>query len=85
MTDVPSYPGTPRWVKVSGVIAIVVVLLLGIMMLTGGGDHGPSRHLPSGDARGQTSPASVTPDEPSSAGVGEHTPPITHDGQEPRP
>jgi len=43
-------PGTPRWVKVFGLIAIVVVLLIAIMLLTG---HGPGRHTPSGDAGGQ--------------------------------
>lgn len=42
--------GTPRWVKVSGVIAIVVGVLV-VLMLTGpigAGAHGPGRHLPSG-------------------------------------
>ena len=38
-------PGTPRWVKFLGVIAIALVLLMGIVMLTGG-EHGPGRHLP---------------------------------------
>jgi hypothetical protein len=38
---------TPRWVKVFGVIALVLLLLLVIALLTGG--HGPGRHaLPSG-------------------------------------
>jgi hypothetical protein len=37
--------GTPRWVKVFGIIVIAVVLLLGIIKLTGGaGGHGPGRH-----------------------------------------
>lgn len=36
--------GTPRWVKIFGIIALVLVLLLVIMMLIGGGDHGPGRH-----------------------------------------
>ena len=42
---------TPRWVKVFGVIALVLVLLVGIMLLTGGGsgDHGPGRHIPPTD------------------------------------
>jgi hypothetical protein len=48
MAQPPSYPGTPRWVKVSGIIAIVVVLLVIVVLFTGvGGPHGPSRHLPS--------------------------------------
>jgi hypothetical protein len=38
-------PRTPRWVKVSIVITIVLVVLVGALLLTGG--HGPSRHSPS--------------------------------------
>ncbi|MBI4203331.1 MAG: hypothetical protein HY532_09500 [Chloroflexi bacterium] len=43
------YPGTPRWVKVSGIIAIVLVLVVAIVLFAGGGpgDHGPGRHTPS--------------------------------------
>jgi hypothetical protein len=37
---------TPRWVKVFGVIVVVLVLLIGIMML--GGGHGRGAHIPSG-------------------------------------
>lgn len=38
--------GTPLWVKVFGGIALVVVLLVILLMLTGGpGSHGPGRHL----------------------------------------
>ena len=39
-----SPPSTPRWVKVLGVITIVLILLVGIMLLTG--EHGPGRHMP---------------------------------------
>ena len=38
--------GTPRWVKVSGIIALAVVLLL-ITLLLAGGNHGPGRHASS--------------------------------------
>ena len=49
--DRGSDTSTPRWVKVFGIIALVLVLLVVIMMFTGvGGDHGPGRHIPSGDA-----------------------------------
>lgn len=41
--------GTPRWVKVFGIIAVVVILLFVIMMFIGGGKHGPGRHMPGGD------------------------------------
>jgi hypothetical protein len=49
-----SYPGTPRWVRVFGIIALILVLLVVIMMFAGGGAHGPGRHIPSGGAAGQT-------------------------------
>jgi hypothetical protein len=35
--------GPPRWVKVSGIIALAVLLLLLVLLLAGGG-HGPGRH-----------------------------------------
>lgn len=48
MADPPPYPGAPRWVKISGIIAIVLVLLVIAALVTGvGGPHGPGRHLPS--------------------------------------
>jgi hypothetical protein len=39
---------TPRWVKVFGIIALVVALLFVILMFTrgpGGRGHGPARHF----------------------------------------
>ena len=53
MANRPPYPGTPRWVKVFGIIVIAVVLLVVAGMFIGSGEHGPSRHTPSGDAGGQ--------------------------------
>jgi ABC-type transporter Mla subunit MlaD len=50
--DSREYTNAPRWVKVFGIIAVVLVLLVGFMMLSGG-DHGPGQHTPSGDAGGQ--------------------------------
>jgi hypothetical protein len=48
MADPPPYPGAPHWVKVSGIIAIIVVLLVMTVIFTGvGGPHGPGRHMPS--------------------------------------
>ena len=41
------YPGMPRWVKVSGIIAIVLVLLFVILHLTGNSLGGPGGHTPS--------------------------------------
>lgn len=48
---------TPRWVKVFGAIAVVLILLAGIILITGvGGPHGPFRHTSSGDAGGNIPP-----------------------------
>lgn len=53
MADLPPYPGTPRWVKVSGIVVAVLVLLVVILVFTGvGGPHGPGRHIPGGDTSG---------------------------------
>ena len=41
-----AYPGTPRWVKVFALVAIVLVLLVVAVMLAIGGEHGPGRHMP---------------------------------------
>jgi hypothetical protein len=61
MADLPPYPGTPHWVKVFGIIGLVLVLLVVIMMIIGPGDHGPGRHAPSGGGLGgHTPPSSVT-------------------------
>ena len=38
------HPGAPRWVKVSVIVAGVLVVLVVIALLVGG-DHGPGRHL----------------------------------------
>lgn len=40
---------TPRWVKMFGIIVLVLILLLVVQILMGG-NHGPGRHIPSGDA-----------------------------------
>ena len=45
--------GAPRWVKIFGIIILIVALLVAVMVLTGiGGEHGPGRH---------TSAASIHP------------------------
>ncbi len=43
-----STDGPPRWVKIFGVIAFVVVVLFVLVVLIGGGEHGPGRHTPGG-------------------------------------
>ena len=50
MGNRPSYPGTPRWVKATGIVAILLVVLVAIMLLSG---HGPGRHTSSGEAGGR--------------------------------
>jgi hypothetical protein len=48
-----SYPGTPRWVKVFGIIAIVLLQFVLFRRLSGGdGPHSPDRHASSGEAGG---------------------------------
>lgn len=37
-------PGVPRWLKVTGLVVGLVVLILVVAMLLVGGDHGPGRH-----------------------------------------
>jgi hypothetical protein len=49
---------TPRWVKVFGAVALVIVVLFVILLVSGrGGGHGPGRHAPgSGTSGGHTGP-----------------------------
>ena len=62
--DRESTTGTPRWVKVFGIIALGLVVLFFILRLAGvGGGHGPGRHAASPDAAGgRTPPSGVTED-----------------------
>ena len=39
-------PGMPRWVKITGLVVGVLILVIVLVTLTGlAGDHGPARHL----------------------------------------
>lgn len=49
-----AYPGTPHWVKVGAMVAVIVVLLVMVTMVLAGGEHGPMRHIPSGSGEGTT-------------------------------
>lgn len=66
--------GTPRRVKVVGALAVVLVLLVGVMLIFGGGNHGPERHLPPDDAGQAPPPHEDTPSD----GADGHTPPARH-------
>lgn len=49
--------GTPRWVKVFGIVVLALILAVVVVMATGvGGEHGPGRHRSSG-AAGHAPPA----------------------------
>jgi hypothetical protein len=39
------WAGTPRWVRISLIIAGLLIALL-VIQFVFGGDHGPARHLP---------------------------------------
>ena len=59
-----SPPGIPLWVKVFGIVTLVLVLLVIIMMFASGGSHGPGRHIPSSGAGDQISPIAYRVQEP---------------------
>jgi hypothetical protein len=53
--------GMPRWVKWSGIVVGLLILLFVVLQLTGlGGQHGPGRHLPGGGAPPTHGTAPVT-------------------------
>ncbi|WEX78987.1 hypothetical protein PYH37_003959 [Sinorhizobium numidicum] len=51
MADRDDYPGMPRWVKISGIVFAVMILLAAIVIAFDiGGPHGSGRHLsPNGE------------------------------------
>ena len=49
-----------RWVKVGAIAALIVALLVAMVMVVGGGEQGPARHLPGGQIpEGHTPPPGV--------------------------
>lgn len=56
--DRESSTGIPRWVKVSGIVVLLVALLVAVVMLISGGQHGPSLHG-SGGIGGPEPPSSI--------------------------
>ena len=46
MVEPSAYPGAPRWVKVSGAVALLILVLIAVAVHTrSGGGHGPGRHV----------------------------------------
>jgi hypothetical protein len=43
-------------VKVSGIVALILIVLVVLVMVLGGGEHGPMRHIPSGTGETSTAP-----------------------------
>jgi hypothetical protein len=61
MSEPLRYPGTPRWVKISGIALGVLVLLIVVMVVAGvGGPHGPGRHAPAEVGAGPSVESSLT-------------------------
>ncbi len=58
--------GMPRWVKVIGLVVLVVALVLGAVLLLGGGEHGPARHTSAGSTGGIASATALTTAAPTS-------------------
>ena len=56
-----SPPATPRWVKVSAIVAVVLAVLVVVMWLLG---HGPAQHSASGVAVGPSSPVGFAASNP---------------------
>ena len=73
VADTP--PGVPRWVKVSGAVMLLIVVVLVVSKLAGV-EHGPGRHSGSSDPPAQTTPAGT--------GGGHTGPPpgVTHGSEE---
>jgi hypothetical protein len=46
-------PGMPTWVKILGIV-IAALILLAVVVLMVGGEHGPARHAPGAEADAST-------------------------------
>ena len=65
----PAHPGTPRWVRISGIVVLILLTLVVVKVAVGGGNHGPGRHLGGDDSPPAALPEGRTPP------AGGHAPP----------
>jgi hypothetical protein len=63
---------TPRWIKISGIVALIVIVLLAVALLRG--EHGPGRHMPSDVTQDGTPAVNAT---------SVHTSPVDHGAAQP--
>lgn len=59
-TTQPRPPPRPTWVKALALVAAAIVIAA-VLMLVGGGEHSPSRHLPGDNGTGHTPPVEHRP------------------------
>lgn len=60
----------PRWVKVSLIVGLIVLVIAGLALAFGGGEHGPGRHFGGGSM-----------DHGGNSTTGSHTWTGTHHGE----
>ena len=64
MSEKPSYPGMPRWVKAL-IVAAGILLLVALVAMFAGGGHGPGRHFKSKAAPAPAASTKAPKDPPS--------------------
>jgi len=52
-------PATPLWVKLCGAFVLALLVLVVVMLVAGGGSHGPGRHMPDKGAGGHVFPSDL--------------------------
>lgn len=45
MEEPPPYPGRPRWVTISAILAGVLLMMVALLLVAGGGRHRPGQHF----------------------------------------
>jgi hypothetical protein len=44
-------PGVPAWLKISGAVVAVLAIVVFVLLVVAGGEHGPGRHGANGGVR----------------------------------